>query len=120
MLIGFGSATVGALVLATGAWRSSPGLMITGLTVIGLCSLAMPAMTAVALDVAPADHAGLAGGALNTARQLGGAIGVAVLGSVLSAGGFRTGCTAALLLAAAVCVLGLLSTVRATAPGTAR
>jgi DHA2 family methylenomycin A resistance protein-like MFS transporter len=120
MLIGFGCAAAGTVVLAAGAWRSSPGLIITGLTVVGLCSLAMPAMTSVALDVAPAEHAGLAGGALNTARQLGGAVGVAVLGAVLNAGGFRVGCAVALLLATAVCLLGLLSTVRATAPVTAR
>jgi hypothetical protein len=43
-----------------------------------------------------------------------------VLGAVLNAGGFRVGCAVALLLATAVCLLGLLSTVRATAPVTAR
>lgn len=116
MLAGFGCAGAGSMVIALGAWQGSMMLIIIGLTVIGLCSLAMPAMTSVALNAAPPEHAGLAGGALNTARQLGGAVGVAVLGAVLNAGGFATGAVAALLVGTMVCGLAMLSTVRATAP----
>ncbi|SDT21767.1 MFS transporter, DHA2 family, methylenomycin A resistance protein [Microlunatus soli] len=114
MLAGFGLAAAGSVVIALGTWQRSPVLIITGLTVIGLCSLAMPAMTSVALNAAPADHAGLAGGALNTARQLGGAIGVAVLGALLNAGGPRDGATVALLVGTMVCGLAVVSAVRAT------
>lgn len=115
MLVGFGCAGAGALVVAVGGSLSSPAVMIVGLGVVGLCSLAMPAMTSVTLDAAPGPHAGFAGGSLNTARQVGGAIGVAVLGAVLNAGGYRTGFACALLLAAVACVCGLVSTVEATA-----
>lgn len=114
MLAGFGFAAAGSVVIAFGAWRSSPLLIIIGLTLIGLCSLAMPAMTSVALNAAPTEHAGLASGALNTARQLGGAVGVAVLGAVLNAGGLRTGAATALLVGTMVCALAVVSTLRAT------
>jgi len=50
---------------------------------IGLISLAMPAMTAAVVGAAGREHAGVASGVLNTARQAGGALGVAVLGSLL-------------------------------------
>lgn len=114
MLAGFTGAAAGAAVMAAGAATTSPTLMVVGLTVVGLCSIAMPAMTAVALDAAPKDHTGLAGGALNTARQLGGAVGVAAMGSVVNAGGSRAGATAAFVLASVCCLFGVLSTVKAT------
>jgi len=77
-------------------------------------SLAMPAMTSVALNAAPPGSAGLASGSLNTTRQLGGAIGVAVLGAMLNAGGYRTGFVVAAVFAAAVSAFGVLSSMRAT------
>ncbi len=101
MLLGFTCAGIGAIVTAAGGLAASPALIIAGLAVIGLCCLAMPAMTSVALNASPAQHAGLASGSLNTARQIGGAIGVALLGAVLNAGGVRTGFSVALGLAAA-------------------
>jgi MFS transporter, DHA2 family, methylenomycin A resistance protein len=52
---------------------------------------------------------------LNTSRQIGGAIGVALLGSVLNAGGTRTGFAIALGVTAAAFALALLSTIQATA-----
>jgi DHA2 family methylenomycin A resistance protein-like MFS transporter len=51
---------------------------------LGLCSFAMPAMTAVAVGSAGPEHAGVASGVLNTARQAGGALGVALLGALLA------------------------------------
>jgi len=53
---------------------------------LGLVSLAMPAMTAVVVGAAGPEHAGVAGGILNAARQSGGALGVALLGSLLGSG----------------------------------
>lgn len=114
MLAGFVCAAVGSVVIGIGALASSPAAMIAGLATIGLASLAMPAMTSVALDAAPEGHAGLAGGALNTMRQVGGAVGVALLGAVLSAGGQRAGTAIALAVAALVCLSALVSTVKAT------
>ncbi len=115
MLLGFTCAGAGAIVTAAGGLAGSLALIVTGLAVIGLCCLAMPAMTSVALNASPARHAGLAGGSFNTARQMGGAIGVALLGAVLNAGGVRTGFAVALGIAAAASAVALLSTVEATA-----
>jgi MFS transporter, DHA2 family, methylenomycin A resistance protein len=115
MLLGFTCAGIGAIVTAAGGLSGSPPLIVAGLAVCGLCSFAMPPMTSVALAASPGQHAGLASGSLNTARQIGGAIGVAVLGALLNAGGVRTGFAIALGVAAAVCVFAVLSTVEATA-----
>ena len=115
MLLGFTCAGVGAIVTAAGGLAGSPALIVVGLAVSGLCCFAMPPMTSVALAAAPGHHAGLASGCLNTARQIGGAIGVALLGAVLNAGGVRTGFAVALGVAAAVCAFALLTTVEATA-----
>jgi DHA2 family methylenomycin A resistance protein-like MFS transporter len=74
-------------------------------------ALAVPALTAMLLDAVPADRAGTAGAVLNTARQVGGAIAVAVFGALLAgAESFLAGMRWSLLLAAA----GLVATAGAT------
>ena len=115
MMLGMTCAGIGAIVTAAGGLATSPPLIITGLALIGLCCFAVPAMTSVALAASPAHHAGLAGGSFNAARQIGGAIGVAVLGAVLNAGGVRTGFVVALGVTATVAAVALLTTVQATA-----
>jgi len=115
MIIGFGCAVIGLLIISAGALCGQPILIIVGLAGSGLLSLAMPAMTSVALNAAPLAHAGFASGSLNTARQLGGAIGVALLGALLNAAGYRSGFAVAAVLATLITAAGLLSSVRATA-----
>jgi len=115
MLAGFAAAGIGAAGIAVGGLLSSPAVIVTGLAGVGLCSLAMPAMTSVTIGAAPAEHSGLASGSLNTARQIGGAAGVAVLGAVLNAGGEREGFAVALAIAVATCAVGLWTSVSATA-----
>jgi DHA2 family methylenomycin A resistance protein-like MFS transporter len=74
-------------------------------------ALAVPALTALLLDAVPADRAGTASAVLNTARQVGGALAVAVFGALLTgAGTFLAGMRWSMLLAAA----GLLLTAGAT------
>ncbi|MCX5535643.1 MFS transporter [Streptomyces sp. NBC_00006] len=74
-------------------------------------ALAVPALTAMLLDAVPADRAGTAGAVLNTARQVGGAIAVAVYGALLAgAATFLAGMRWSVLLAAA----GLIATAGAT------
>jgi DHA2 family methylenomycin A resistance protein-like MFS transporter len=74
-------------------------------------ALAVPALTALLIDAVPGERAGTASGLLNSLRQTGGALAVALFGSLLSGpgGGFslpgmRLGllCVAALLLATTV------------------
>lgn len=66
---------------------TSLGLLVAGTIILGLCSLAMPAMTAVVVGSAGREHAGVASGVLNAARQAGGALGVALLGALLAGSG---------------------------------
>jgi len=53
----------------------------------GTVALAMQAMTAPAMEGAPVERIGLASGIQNASRQAGGALGVALLGTLLSATG---------------------------------
>lgn len=76
MIAGLSCGALGALVLA------ATGEVLLGSMLLGLVSLAMPAMTAVVVGAAPDDRAGLASGVLNASRQAGGALGVAVLGAI--------------------------------------
>lgn len=83
---------VGLLVAAVGYWLLH-GLdaatryvaMLPGLLVVPLgIGLAVPAMTAALLSTVPRSRSGIASGVLNTVRQAGGAIGVALLGSLMA------------------------------------
>jgi DHA2 family methylenomycin A resistance protein-like MFS transporter len=53
---------------------------------IGFTAVAMPAMTGLAMTNASKLGLGLSAGVFNTSRQAGGALGVAVLGTALTAG----------------------------------
>ena len=98
----------GALLIGAGAYAQAhlsahataltllPGLVIAGVGV----GLATPVLVSAALGAVPARRAGMAGGAVNTARQFGFALGVAVFGAVFQAragqvpGGGRLSATA--------------------------
>jgi EmrB/QacA subfamily drug resistance transporter len=78
VLIGIGSALQGVLGADSGALALLPGLAIVGAGV----GLAIPTLTAAAMSAAPPQLGGMVAGTLNTARQLGYALGVAVLGLI--------------------------------------
>jgi DHA2 family methylenomycin A resistance protein-like MFS transporter len=61
----------------------------------------MPAATTAIIAAAPAERAGIASGVLNASRQAGGAIGVALLGTLVGSGAFIPGLRAAMLVASA-------------------
>jgi DHA2 family methylenomycin A resistance protein-like MFS transporter len=72
-------------------------------------ALVMPSMTAAVVQAAPDGQAGVASGVLNTARQVGGAIGVALLGSLVAgAGHLVSGMHLGLGVVAVVFALGAL------------
>ncbi|MER5863404.1 DHA2 family efflux MFS transporter permease subunit [Kitasatospora sp. NPDC002040] len=80
----------GALLLALIGPGSSWPVLLPGLAVTGVgVGLATPAMAAAAMSAVPQALGGMAGGAMNTARQLGNALGIAVLGAVFQAGLLR-------------------------------
>lgn len=83
MLAGYTAGGLGAAVIGVGGWLGSLSVIVAGATLLGFCSFAMPAMTAAAMGAADPDRPGLASGVLNTARQTGGALGVALLGTLL-------------------------------------
>lgn len=77
-------AGLGALLLATSGNYFPPCASILPLAVIGFgAGVTTPAMGLAVLDSVERSQGGLASGILNSARQTGGVIGVAVLGSLL-------------------------------------
>ncbi|HWE88446.1 MAG TPA: MFS transporter [Pseudonocardiaceae bacterium] len=85
MVAGFGFGAVGAAILLASGPSGPLTVVVVGATVLGLASIAMPALTAAAMSAAPAGRTALASGVLNTARQAGGAFGAAVFGALLGA-----------------------------------
>lgn len=83
MILGLGAGVVGAGLLAACDAGTNVGLVVACTTVFGVVGTAMPAMTSVALDASPAGRAAMGSAVLNAARQTGGVLGVALLGSVL-------------------------------------
>src|SRR3954447_14824051 len=77
---------VGALLLALVDEDSTWTALVAGLAVMGVgAGLANPTLASAALAAVPRERSGMASGAVNTARQLGLALGVSVLGLVFTA-----------------------------------
>lgn len=113
MLVGLVTGALGFLGLLV-AGRTTPyAVLVLPLAAIGFgTAFTMPAAVAAVVESAPGDRAGLASGVLNASRQVGSAMGVAVLGALVAQGsdfaaGMRTGAwiSAACFLAGAVLAL---------------
>ncbi|MFG1852535.1 MFS transporter [Actinomadura geliboluensis] len=99
-----------AATYRTGSWPA----MVPGFALGGLAAIGNLVSSQVALEAAPAERAGVAAGITNTAKQLGIAVGVAVLGvpyGLAGVGGMLL-TAAALALAGALPALYLLSASR--------
>src|SRR5439155_19517098 len=83
---GLTSGAAGATLIARNGRPANLGLLLVSTVPIGFTALAMPAMTGLAMTSAAKLGLGLSAGVFNTSRQAGGALGVAVLGTVLTAG----------------------------------
>lgn len=69
-------------------------------------SFTVPPLTALIMDHVPADRAGTASGVLNTARQMGGSLGIAIFGAVLTVQpAFQSGLRTDYFVAAAILVV---------------
>lgn len=87
--------TIGLIVAAIGFAALTPldadtpyVAMLAGFVIVPIgIGLVVPAMTTALLASVEKERSGIASGVLNTVRQSGGALGVAVLGSVFSANG---------------------------------
>jgi DHA2 family methylenomycin A resistance protein-like MFS transporter len=111
MLIGLcsGALGFGGLVLAGG---STPYIeLVPALIAAGFgMALTMPAATAAVIESAPASRAGIASGVLNAARQCGGAVGVALLGTLVAGSSFVPGLHLAMAASAAAFATGAVVT----------
>lgn len=90
-IFGLGLALLAVMVSATGGYLSLlPGLMLVG-TGMGL---AMSPSTTAITESLPSDKQGVASALNDTVRELGGAVGIALLGSIVNAG-YRSSVSAA-------------------------
>src|SRR5205085_12286378 len=109
MLSAAGLALLARVGLHAGYLRLLPALLLWG---AGLGVLT-PAVVAAAMGAVPPDRAGLASAVNNTARQAGGAIGIAALGALAgeaSEPGFVHGFHTAVLVAAGLYVAAAVPT----------
>jgi EmrB/QacA subfamily drug resistance transporter len=82
-LFGVGLALLATMVSATGGyWSVLPGLLVVAFGI----GLVMSPSTMTITESLPADKQGVASALNDTVRELGGAIGIALLGSLVSAG----------------------------------
>jgi MFS transporter, DHA2 family, methylenomycin A resistance protein len=85
MIYSLAAGAVGAAILAVFGGDSVAVTIVCSLPFAAV-SLTMQAMTALAMEGVPSERIGLAAGVQNAARQAGGALGVALLGTLLAAG----------------------------------
>lgn len=107
---------IGALMQAAIGSGSSWTVLVPGLAVTGVgVGLATPSLAATAVAAVGYERAGMASGAVNTARQLGNALGIAVLGVV-----FHSAMTSTLRTSAAGTVADPAATADALGAGRAQ
>ncbi|MFF4841578.1 MFS transporter [Streptomyces collinus] len=76
-------AAAGLALLTRADAHSGPGLLVPAFLLWGIgCGLLTPAVVAAAIAAVPSERSGLASAVNNTARQTGGAIGIAVAGTI--------------------------------------
>jgi|KBSSwiStaDraftv2_1062776.scaffolds.fasta_scaffold55502_2 DHA2 family methylenomycin A resistance protein-like MFS transporter len=77
-------AVLGAATMALSVWIPATGVILLGFGLLGVSlGYITPAMTTGVLTASPPSMAGLASGTLNAGRQVGGAIGVALMGTLM-------------------------------------
>jgi EmrB/QacA subfamily drug resistance transporter len=93
-LMGAGMSTLGVSLLLyqriglhTGFWSLLPQLLLGG---VGM-ALTMSPMTSAAMGSVPVDKAGVGSGVLNSFRQVGGSLGIALMGAILLSYAHPTG-----------------------------
>ncbi|HEY1634827.1 MAG TPA: MFS transporter [Acidimicrobiales bacterium] len=106
-----GGAGLLALAVVVGT-RGAYVLLLAPFVAAGLgMSFTMPAATAAVMEAAPPERGGLASGTINAARQVGGVIGVALLGTLVTGRAtFIPGLRVGLAVAAAAFLLGAVLT----------
>ncbi|HEY5834710.1 MFS transporter [Streptomyces sp.] len=109
LAFGLAAMSVGALCLSGLSLDTSYGWAVPGLLITGAgMAFSIPAVAAAAMTGVNPSEAGAASGVLNTARQVGGVLGVSVLGTVVGAS-IGTELRLALIITAVVQIVGALA-----------
>ena len=111
MVIGLLLSTVGCFGFLMVDTQTSYLLLACIIAVLGFgLALVLPSMTEAVISHAPKAQSGIAAGMLNVSRQVGGVIGVAILGTLVgNQQTFLSGMHLAFVIAGGVLVLGLVS-----------
>jgi MFS transporter, DHA2 family, methylenomycin A resistance protein len=119
---GLASMTTGLVVLSLLPGHTPVGVLAAAMMLVGLAGpLVMPPVIALLLHAVPARQAGVASGVLNTSRQVGGALAIAVFGALLAdrttfLHGLRVSLLIAAAIAAATAILSLMLSRAPAAP----
>lgn len=90
LVVGQILAVAGTATLAFSVWQPALVIILLGLALLGIAlGYITPAMTTGVLTASPPSMSGLASGTLNAGRQVGGAIGVALMGTLMQMHGER-------------------------------
>jgi DHA2 family methylenomycin A resistance protein-like MFS transporter len=120
MALGLIIAGIGFWLLARLSATTNYASLLPGLVVIPLgVGLSVPLMTSALLATVPRIRSGVASGVLNTVRQGGGCVGVALFGALMGGGGVA-GIRSALMLSAALLACGAVVAVTGIRPTSPR
>ena len=110
MTFGFASAAAGTALLVGVQVTTSYWLTLAGLILLGYgISLTIPSLMAAVISSVPKAQVGIASGMINSSRQLGATLGVAMTGMVVSSySSFVTGMHASLFITALILLSGSL------------
>jgi MFS transporter, DHA2 family, methylenomycin A resistance protein len=108
MTVGFSLGAVGTLLQVWTEVNTSYALTLIGLLLIGFgVSFTIPSLMAAVMSSVPKEQTGTVSGALNSSRQLGATLGVAILGSILSGSkSFITGMHTSLIVTTVILLGG--------------
>ncbi|MCP2265508.1 drug resistance transporter, EmrB/QacA subfamily [Promicromonospora thailandica] len=119
---GAASGVAGFLLLASADGATPLAVLVAAMALVGAAvGLSWPALSATALTGVPDEHAGAAGGTVNAAQQVSGAVVVAVLNTVAAgvtagSGSLMDGLSVALLVCAGLMVATVLVSLNITVP----
>lgn len=91
---------------------SSYWVILPGMLLVSAGGLVPAPLSVAVISSVSEDRSGIASGVLNAFRQTGGAIGIAILGSLIAAQGFMAGMRWALIVSVATYLLSLLLALR--------
>jgi EmrB/QacA subfamily drug resistance transporter len=119
---GAASGVAGFLILASASSATGLAVLLPAMALVGAAvGLSWPALSATALTRVPDEHSGAAGGTVNAAQQVSGAVVIAVLNTVaatvtVGSGSLMDGLSVALLVCAGLMVATVLVSLNITVP----